>query len=320
MKRTQCDNESYLPASKKSTGTKLSISYKDAASLSFAFQHVPESTPKRWDIISTLVKDFKSQSSENICSPSIIIKDCSIKTVTDKNNTLKLFEGSPSECKHLVNSLSKEYDGFFQYSENLVQDLTCTYSDKTGLKRFILLPPVKQCCGEDLFIRNRPSFPIVYTMSGTYIGALFTGECRKGCHMKYSHSYYHCDGRMHFYDSKCSSVFFHITTQTVFSKKLLDDFTNNISVSAASFQSRAEVYNENFRECDSKRLKGCSVFGRSTSDTEHPWKLTEKRVEDAWFTYALVDYYNEFNLLNETNFHTLIQGNWQGHSMVLIGS
>ena len=64
------------------------------------------------------------------------------------------------------------------------------------------------------------------------------------------------------------------------------------------------MYNENFRGTDFNRLKDCTVFGRSISDTEHPWKLTEKRVEDAWFTYALICYYSDINKLNETNFYT----------------
>ncbi len=82
------------------------------------------------------------------------------------------------------------------YLENLA---TCANSERTAMKRFILLPHTKQCCGEAIIIRNRPSFPIVYTTDGTFIGALFTGECRKGCS---KNSYYYCEGQMHYHDPK----------------------------------------------------------------------------------------------------------------------
>ncbi len=149
-----------------------------------------------------------------------------------------------------------------EFSDVKLTQFICSCADKTAVKRIILLPHVKECCGKAIVIRNRPSFPLVYTTNGTFVGALFTGECRGGCSSKFSHSFYECNGKNHYVDPK-SSDFFHITSQTVFSTKLLEDFTNNISISAASFQSRAEVYNENFRVSDMERLKYCSDFGRS---------------------------------------------------------
>ena len=35
---------------------------------------------------------------------------------------------------------------------------------------------------------------------------------------------------------------------------------------------------------------------------EHPWKLTEKCIEDAWFVYTLVDFYKSRGVLSSTNF------------------
>ena len=94
---------------------------------------------------------------------------------------------------------------------------------------------------------------------------------------------------------------FQITSQTVFEVALLD-ITNNISVSATSFESRATVYNENFQKIDQERLTHLAEFGRSGSDKEHPWKLTEKCIEDAWFVYILVDFYKSRGVLSSTNF------------------
>lgn len=64
------------------------------------------------------------------------------------------------------------------------------------------------------------------------------------------------------------------------------------------------MYNENFRVIDGERLKSLFEFGRSHRDQEHPWKLTEKRVEDAWFLYQLVQFYADRQLLDEIDFFT----------------
>ena len=46
-------------------------------------------------------------------------------------------------------------------------------------------------------------------------------------------------------------------------------------------------------------------FGRCNTDMEHPWKLNEKRVEDAWFLYQLVCFCADRNLLKNLDFHTV---------------
>ena len=84
---------------------------------------------------------------------------------------------------------------------------------------------------------------------------------------------------------------------------LLEDVMNNVSISATYFESRAKVYNENFHDLDVARLKHMHEFGRTTSDTDHPWKLTEKRV-DAWFLYTLVCFYRDRWQLDEVNVAT----------------
>lgn len=138
----------------------------------------------------------------------------------------------------------------------------------------------------------------MFTSNGTFIAALFNGECCK-CPKKFHYSYHKC---IHYCNISAKN-FFQLSSQTIFEISLIHDMTNNISVSACSFQSRAEVYNENFRDADSERLKHMKDYGRSNSDTDHPWKLTEKRVEDAWFLYHLVSFFAERNELDKTNFY-----------------
>ena len=69
----------------------------------------------------------------------------------------------------------------------------------------------------------------------------------------------------------------------------MHDIINNIlSISAASFESQAAVYNENFMAIDKEKLSHLLMeFGRSQSDKEHPWKLTQKQIEDTWFGQLL---------------------------------
>ena len=130
------------------------------------------------------------------------------------------------------------------------------YPDKTGLKHLILLLPVKECCDSPTTIRNRSCFPLVYTMQGTLVAAMYTAEC-KHCSRKYHLRKYHLSyyqeasddlqSKQIFYDPE-GVKFFQITSHTVFEVALLDDITDNISVSATLFESRAIVYNENFQK------------------------------------------------------------------------
>ena len=152
-------------------------------------------------------------------------------------------------------------------------------------------------------MRNRPSFPLVYTTRGTFVGALFNGECRRGYSKKFHYSFYQQGDTVRYYIPD-GEKYFQYSWQTVFEIALLEDMTNNISISATSFESRAEVYNENFRDSDVARLKHLREFGRTTSDSDHPWKLTERRAEDAWFLYTLVCFYRDRNQLDLVDFAT----------------
>ena len=139
-----------------------------------------------------------------------------------------------------------------------MSDMFNSYSDKSSLKHIIILPREQSCCGKPLLIRNRPSFPLVYTCNGTLVAAAFTGECHMSCSKKFSYSFFQEDDKIYYYSP--DDIFFQLSSQTIFEVKFLKDVTNNVSISATSFQSRAEVYNENFREIDGERLKCLSQF------------------------------------------------------------
>lgn len=292
VKRKDDVPSSDLPTAKKGKG--ISIKYNELGTLCYAVKHIPDRTPKRWELISTLVSEVKDCKNE---SPSMILKE-------KDDAQVKVFGGTPSSCRDAVSILCSSYSEVLDFSESKCRDLLSTHFEKTAIKPIIMVPSIDRCCGELITIRNRPSFPLVYTTHGTSIAALFTGECRKGCGKKFNYSFYRSSSNKTFFFNHVGKEYFHITSQTVFSIDLLEDITNNISLSATSFQSRAEVYNENFRELDAKNLKSFSDFGRSRRDCEHPWKLTEKRVEDAWFVYTLVSYFADKEMLDCIDFNT----------------
>ena len=149
---------------------------------------------------------------------------------------------------------------------------------------------------------NRPSFPLVYTTKGTYVAALFHGECLQ-CKTKWYPSYKITgDSRRIFLDSAIvdDEGYLQITSQTVFEKKLLNDISNNLWVSGTTFNSRAKVYNLNFVDKDEKRLCELKEFARTS---EGEWKLNEQRLSDAWFVWTIISYYSQIKKLEEISFN-----------------
>lgn len=146
---------------------------------------------------------------------------------------------------------------------------------------------------------NRPSFPLVYTTKGTYVAPLVHGQCAKCKTTWYSSYKITSDNGRIFTDLAAADDegYLQITCQTVFEKKLLNDVSTNLWVSGTTFNSRAKVYNVNFRETDEKRL--CEMT-ESTRTSEGEWHLNEQRIAGAWFVWIIISYYNKeqisFNL------------------------
>ena len=81
------------------------------------------------------------------------------------------------------------------------------------------------------------------------------------------------------------SDFFQVSSKTVFEKDLLKDISNNIWVTGAIFQSRAKVYNLNFKEKDEVRLAELNEFCRTKNED---WELNKHRVNEAWFLSTIM--------------------------------
>ena len=128
-----------------------------------------------------------------------------------------------------------------------------TSPERIALKHIILAPRIGECCGEPIVMRNRPSFPLVYTTKGAFFAALYNGECHKGCSKKFTTA---------FTNRETSSVL-HPTWREVLPVQLangadialLEGMTNNISISATSFESCTKMYNENCFDSDVAKKK-----------------------------------------------------------------
>lgn len=93
-----------LPAPKRSRG--INITYQDLESLRYSVQQVPENTPRRWDLIATIIKGFNSSICNN-CSPQVVLAS------KDGANCARDFECTASECRDVVKILVKEYCGSY---------------------------------------------------------------------------------------------------------------------------------------------------------------------------------------------------------------
>ena len=188
------------------------------------------------------------------------------------------------------------------YPDLLDQNLTkawFTNNDKNNaVKPLVLMPPITECCGKSFSIRHTANYAVVFTENGTLIAAVFHGRCPLCC-TTYWHSYKETFNGERYYFNPCdeTSEFFLYSRDSVFSKKYLQDVTNNITFSGATFLSRAEVYNANHGTSDREKRISLSSIGRSNAD----WKLSESVVGNAWFLWSIVNKYHEYGVLEKVN-------------------
>lgn len=267
------------------------VYHEELNALLFAVQHFPETTPNRWELVSELIRSQNVEAD----SPKVCLEQ-SLKAT----NNVTLFDLKKREdCKLVYRLIRNKYPSLLH--QNIAEALF-KRSSKTAFKPVILIPSHTVCCGSKIKMDNRPSFPLVYTTKGTYVAALFHGECLQ-CKTKWYPSYKITgDSRRIFLDSAIvdDEGYLQITSQTVFEKKLLNDISNNLWVSGTTFNSRAKVYNLNFVDKDEKRLCELKEFARTS---EGEWKLNEQRLSDAWFVWIIISYYSQIKKLEEISFN-----------------
>lgn len=260
--------------------------YAELNAFLFGANHFPEGTPNRWELVSEFVRGEGIDISKEF--PTIFLG----KGGNSNGNLLNLKRSE--DCRTINKLIKKEYDMLFRLDLNAI---LYHASGKSALKPIILVPHVLNCCQKRIKMDNRPSFPLVYTMSGTYVAAVFHGQCGK-CQAKFYPNYKVVEGKRIYQDPRDESMrYFQVTSQTVFEKQLLMDFSNNIWVNGATFESRAKVYNLNFGAINETRLSQLDEFSRTK---DGGWRLNEDRVNDAWFLWIIVNYYHRNDKLKAT--------------------
>ena len=267
----------------------MEISISAFESFLYSVDRIPSTTPNRWAAVASMVQKMCEETSE---SSSVSLR---VGRYGSSGESRVKFGASVKECCELYTLIQSEL--FVPW--RIPHGVLCGGDSASLYSRVILVPPIEQCCGARLQIDPRFSSPMVHTCNGTHLGAMFHGQC-KSCKTRYYYSFselFNGDGEVTrtYYRVRNEKQYFQNSSVTVFEKKLLIDITNNIVCSAATFESRSEVYEGNVKMASSRQSTDHSV----TSDCIP----TRRRIEDGWFMWAIVDTYNKLEMLEKTNLY-----------------
>ena len=145
----------------------LTITNLELKALTYAVKHLPERTPKRWELIATFVSEA-----------TLDRKDISPLLQLFKRGS-PTFSPVPSDCQKAHEILLCDYPAVLEHIHFSEFDALYQHPQKDALRSLVLMPAgVDRCCGMPTLVRNWPSYPIVYTARGTYTAACFYAECR----------------------------------------------------------------------------------------------------------------------------------------------
>lgn len=200
------------------------VYYEELNALLFSVHHFPGGTPNQCELI-------RSQNVEE-SSPKV----CLEQSFTATHN-IRLYDLKNREnCKLVYKLITNKYPSL---THRNIAEALFKRSVKTAFKLVVLIPFQTECCGSKIKVDNRPSFPLVYTTKGSYVAALFHGQCVKCKTAWYPNYKITSDNRCVYIDPSEAGDkgYFQITSQTVFEKKLLNDISNNLWVSGTTFNS-----------------------------------------------------------------------------------
>ena len=262
------------------------VNYQELNSLLYGVLHFQPKVPKRWEMVAEFIR------SQPIISGTATLKvPLSGYESTSKQKHYSLKDGK--NCKTVHKLLEERYPHILQ---NIDSNCLFKNNEKTPFKPIIFLPYQTSCCDKAIKIHPRCSYPIVYTLAGTLVGALYHGECYT-CSTRYYPNYRTIeDGKRYYIDPNIND-FFQVTSSTVFEKRLLEEIANNIWISGTSLESRAKVNNCTFGAVDEERLASLKNFDRTIKSG---WQLNEQRVGDGFFLWLIINFYNNKHVLQQT--------------------
>ena len=208
--------------------------------LSFAKRHIPEGTPKRWEIIIQFANDSQKEP----------------ETVTEL------------QAKLLLEKLEYMDANAFPADEKLFMELCCMKGFHDKPLGIVLLSDNKQCksCNGKLLVRaDRPSHLTLYSNTlGTVPATHFSLYCqnwRKGCSFVqcYGFSKANDDTTDRTYDITWKSLpYFVSTQQTAFDMNLLIRLDADVLIGQNTYNQLSDIYNEIHGYCSKRKIGPCS--------------------------------------------------------------
>ena len=269
--------------------TKFVLTYLQLSALLFALDHFPENTPKRWEAIA-LYLDLACRTDQTEYCPEITLNEILLSSSVPSPKSRKVtFSGSPKQCKEIVIILRTFYLVLCESLKKLYAPFISTPDRISALKPLILTPSTSVCCDAHIQTRNRPSFPTVYTSTGTYVAASCHGQCSKCNTVYYPSHMEHLSNKTYLLCNVDSIKYLQISLQTAFEVEYLKHVTNQLAVCSSTFESIAELYSITNASRDRERLSCLMTFSRSS--VVNPWQLNKQRLEEGWFLYRLATFY-----------------------------
>lgn len=143
------------------------MDHEEINSFLFAVSHFPEGTLNRFELVAEFVRGQPKE--ENARTMTVCLDD------SERKNAKHLHLTEKTNCRTAFKVVHTKYPLL------LKRDLYSRLFKKSGKSAFkpiILLPTKTQCCGKKIKMDSRPSFPLVYTMQGTYLGRCYTVSVR----------------------------------------------------------------------------------------------------------------------------------------------
>ena len=265
------------------------VTYLQVSALLFAVEHFPENTPKRWEAIALYLEYHHEQNSDQIFDTFTISHSEACNTGSKRKCSKEIFNGTALQCKELAHIL-QFYPTLYLSLKEQYMPLLSTPDRKSPLKPLILTPPITTCCDSNILIRNRPSFPIVYTRNGTFVAASYHGHCQKCKRLFYPSHYEDPDSNTYVLYDLSSIKHLQISSQTAFEIEYLDNVSNQLSVCANTFEAIAELYTVNFISTDQERLSHLQQYSKCKSN-DTPWRMNAQRLEEGWLLLRLGIFY-----------------------------
>ena len=164
---------------------KMEISLSCLQSFLFGLEQIPQDTPRRWELIAELVSRLTSnnvsiENDETGHLPQVLSPKKDVTIQIGVGTPQCGFVCSAKCCKKLFSYLEGGCIGWSRSDIlSCAEQIYYKGGEMPSLKPLVLMPSVLECCSTRIRVDTTPSFPLVYTVNGTMVAAMFHGQCKK---------------------------------------------------------------------------------------------------------------------------------------------